>query len=446
MQNSNQFYNSLKTARDGRISECPTNYQLILNNDPLLKGRLIFNTMSGLPEGVAPLPWSDRVDTISEEIDENGIFPWTDNDFSGLLIYMNKKYGLNNRNHLKTALDVVFAENKYNPVKTYMNSLKWDGINRLETMFIDYLGAEDNEYVRYVTKLWAVGAVARTMQPGVKFDIVPILCGDQGVGKSLLPERLTKSRPGWLATSITRIDKSAIEKIQGALIVDLGEIQILKRDPDGIKDFVTLTQDKQRNAYKHYVSVMQRRCVFIGSTNDTEFLNDATGERRWMPVDCKKERVKYHISELTDEITDQLWAEAVNIYNSGFSLILPQEIEDLAASVQKQHSLNSSNKGEIIEFLSIPIPEDWDEYNSDEKRAYYEKPSSCGKLRTDISAIEIWFELYGHSPSDTRNSEYTQLNKILRSISALEELGPRKHKKYGSQRTFRIDHDKLKNL
>ena len=230
---------------------------------------------------------------------------------------------------------MVSSERLYHPVKEYLGSLKWDGTRRLDTLLIDYLGAEDTPYVRAVTRKTLVAAVARIYQPGIKFDSILVLNGPQGIGKSTLFARLGGQ---WYSDSLSITDmkdKTAAEKLQGYWILELGElVGIKKMDVETVKSFISRTDDKYRQAYGVNVESHPRSCIIVGSTNsDGGFLRDITGNRRFWPVQvtgCGK----YHPWELTD--VDQIWAEAIERYNSGEELFLTGSLEDEAVSQQRE--------------------------------------------------------------------------------------------------------------
>lgn len=122
-------------------------------------------------------------------------------------------------------------DRSYHPIKNYFNSLpKWDGVPRAEALFIKYLGVEDNAYVQAVTRKWLCAAISRIKEPGCKFDCIPVIRGAQGIGKSMLIARLGMA---WFSDSLQLLDirtvKDATEKLQGAWIIEIGELTGLKR-------------------------------------------------------------------------------------------------------------------------------------------------------------------------------------------------------------------------
>ena len=173
---------------------------------------------------------------------------------------------------------MVSVERLYHPIKNYLSALKWDGVERLDTLLVDYLGAEDTPYVRAVTRKTLVAAVARIYRPGTKFDSILVLNGSQGIGKSTLFSKLGGS---WYSDSLSisdMKDKTAPEKLQGYWILELGELAgIKKMDVETVKSFITRTDDKYRQSYGVSVESHPRSCIIVGTTNsDGGFLRDIT--------------------------------------------------------------------------------------------------------------------------------------------------------------------------
>ena len=165
----------------------------------------------------------------------------------------------------------VISRNRFHPVRDYLKGLTWDGTPRAETLYIDYLGAEDSAYTRMVTKQHLKAAVARVMQPGVKFDPCLVLSGPQGIGK---PTILAKLGRQWFNDSIVSLQgKDPMEQLQGSWIIELSEMQATnKSENDQIKAFISRQVDKFRAPYGRRTEEFPRQCVFAATTNDYVFL------------------------------------------------------------------------------------------------------------------------------------------------------------------------------
>ena len=209
---------------------------------------------------------------------------WKDADDASFYRYMETYYGITGREKLDMGLLIVSGQNRINDVKQYLQGLKWDGVQRVDRLLVDYLGAEDNAYSRAVIRKLLCAAVARAVKGGVKFDYMPILAGPQGIGKSTFLSILGKE---WFSDSLTTFEgKEAAELIQGTWINEVGELTAFtKQETQTIKQFLSKTDDIYRAAYGRRTEKYPRRCVFCGTSNDSEFLKDSTGNRRFWPVD-----------------------------------------------------------------------------------------------------------------------------------------------------------------
>lgn len=320
----------LDVAENGIAKRTLRNIVKVLNTDPQLKEKIHLNLLDGRIHIDTDMPWTIPL----SRIDADNTVCFSEYDASQLCVYIDEHMGWCNEKSLDTACKAVATDNAYDSRIEYFNSLKWDGVLRLETLFVDYLGAEDSEYTRYLTKLIFVGGVARTYKPGTKFDIVPVLT--QGIGKSLLTSKMS-IRPDWYANDIASIERNSHEKVLGKLIVDLSELSAMSRDPERLKDFVSSTEDVMRKAYGRYVESYLRRCIFIASTDKDKYLNDLAGDRRWFPVKCSKNKTK-DASTLTNDEVAQLCAEAKYYYDSGMSLEFPASLIPEVEKLRKEYS------------------------------------------------------------------------------------------------------------
>lgn len=238
---------------------------------------------------------------------------WTDGDTARLRIWLSDHYKV--APSVGDALDgalVVAQANGYHPVRDYLGKLRWDGVDRLSMWIEDYLGATGNtEYLRTVSSRFLVGAVARIFDPGCKMDTALIFEGDQGRGKSTAA--LAMFDPWFCDAPIRLNDKDAYQTIQGVWCVELAELDSLNRaETTEAKSFFSQRKDRYRPSYGRCAQDFPRQCVFIGTTNQGEYLKDYTGNRRYWPVKCED----INIAALR-AARDQLWAEAVVRYKAG---------------------------------------------------------------------------------------------------------------------------------
>lgn len=423
---------SLTKDASGRFEKTINNAVIILEHDPLLRGKIVTDEFASCGMVLGRMPWDER--------DEKR--RWKDVDDAGFYRYMETFYGLTGREKLDNALLLVSSQNRINDVKRYLQGLKWDGRKRVDGLLADYLGAEDNAYTRAVMRKSLCAAVARAVNGGSKFDNMPIFVGPQGIGKSTFLGILGKE---WFSDSLTTFEgKEAAELIQGTWINEIGELTAFtKQETQVIKQFLSKTDDIYRAAYGKRTEKYPRRCVFFGTSNDTEFLKDATGNRRFWPVDVGVHKaVKSVWEDLPGEV-DQIWAEAYVYWQMGEKLFLPKEIECLAEAAQKEHRESSGKEGLILEYLEKPVPENWNSMKLMDRRTYLNgnmKAAEDMKLvpRMSVCAMEIWVECFGSDPRYMQRRDSAEINNILMGISGWEkERSSGRHGIYGTQRGFR---------
>jgi predicted P-loop ATPase len=352
---------------------------------------------------------------------------------------LEKKYGVDNMSKVFAATDLAILENRRHPVREYLSSLSWDGIKRADTIFIDYLGAEDSKYVRDVTGKSLLGAVARIMCPGTKHDHVLVLVGPQGCRKSSTLAKLGKK---WFSDSLyTLVGKDAFEQLQGHWIIELGEMAAMRKiELEQIKQFLSKQSDSYRSAYARRSQVHPRQCAFFGSTNDEEFLRDPSGARRFWPVTVTNEGRK-RADGFTDEIVDQVWAEIVVRYNAGEKWYLSEEAEAAANDKQAAHTEHNSKQGLIEEFLEVLVPEKWEKRTREERQLFlsggFDGAEKGTTLRKRICAAEIWVELFNGDMKFFTPKQAREINSILRQIKGWKPYGgPVPCGPYGKQRAF----------
>lgn len=417
------WHKLLDVDRKGNILQTIQNIVTIMEHDEGLKNRFKFDDLAKAAMVQGDLPWRD-VNKYTEL--------YVDADDAGLRNYLELMYGITARDKIKDALEIVVRNNVFHPVKQYLETVKWDGKERLERLFIENLGAEDNLYVREVTRKTFVAAVARIYEPGIKFDHVLVLVGGQGIGKSRLIEMMGRE---WFSDTMGNLQsKDAMENLQGVWIMELGELAALKRqEVDAIKLFVAKRVDQFRVAYARRVDKYPRQCIFIGTTNESEFLHDQTGNRRFWPVQCGEKRNWM----LSSKDVDQLWAEACYWYTIGEDLYLTEEVERLAAGVQEQYTEQDDRTDEIRKYLEKDLPSDWDKMDTYQRISYLNGDDTVGQepyLRRDwVTVPEIWTEVIRGQLKDL-----TPYNtKFIRNImNKMEGWSPKllRKKEFGVQR------------
>lgn len=240
------------------------------------------------------------------------------------------------------ALVAVAHQHSYHPVRDYLGTLKWDGISRVGSLFQHYFNAvlpddpvENDRQVAYLEHIsvgFMVGAVARAMQPGCKHDHVPVVIGrNQGLLKSSAIRALCRD-PTWFSDDISPdlADRDTKESLRGKWICELSEIPHVRRETERVKAFFSKQADRYRAAFGRANQDHPRQGVFIGSSNDLEFV-DVTGNRRFWPFHSEG-RIDL---DAIERDRDQLWAEALALYRQGVIWWLPPTIEMIAAERQE---------------------------------------------------------------------------------------------------------------
>jgi hypothetical protein len=376
------------------------------------------------------LPWRKR------EFPNKPYEHWLPSDDKRLQHYMGKEYDFKNASMILNAYTEISRLHPFHPIKEYLESQVWDGIPRVETFFIDYLGATNSDYIKAVTRKWFAAAVTRIYDPGCKFDYMPVLVGPQGAKKSSTIARIALD---WFSDSLKNFDsKDAGEQLQGSWIFEIGELAAMKKsEVEEIKAFITKQSDIYRVAYDRIVSDFPRKCVFIGTTNKMDFLRDQTGNRRFWAIEVNPDNREYDPAEaLTNEIVGQIWAEAFLLYQCGEKLYLDDSLEEVARQIQENHMEEDPRKGLIQEYLEKPLPSHWDGMSIGERITYLYSPT--GNIqRTKVCAAEIWAECLGNDHKNMKTHEAREICDIIRKTPGWQMLNNRKSfKHYGKQTAF----------
>ena len=422
-----------KNVQTGAVKSTIDNVRIILEHDPLIKGKFALNEFAGRGEVLGSLPWDSR--------DKRRL--WDDNDNQGLYWYLERVYKISGNGKVDGALSLHSNAHAFNDVKDYLKGLKgkWDGVPRLDTLFIEYLGAKDTAYNRAVTRKAFTAAVARAMNPGCKYDNMVILSGPQGIGKSTLLDKMSR---GWFNDSIRTFEgKEASELLQGVWIVEVSELDAFRRtDVSRIKQFLSLRADRFRAAYGRNVKELPRTCIFFGTTNTSEFLQDTTGNRRFWPIDTGEQKSTKDVWRDLENEVDQLWAEAFTRWQAGESLYLTGEIAEAAKEKQEEHREASSREGIVREFMERDIPDDWSKWSLDKRRMYWggvTMGSDNIRLvkRDRICALEVWCEAFGGNIKEMKNADTRELNAIMAATPGWKKSACTRHfGPYGTQRGF----------
>lgn len=376
---------------------------------------------------------------------------WRDADDAQLNVYLNANYArFSSRDYIE-AITKVADDRAFHPLRDELKSLRWDGVERAETLLVDYLGAQDDIYTRQATFKTLQAAVARVFSPGIKFDAMLVLDGPQGVGKSTLFRLLAR---GWYSDSLTLTDmkdKTGAEKLQGYWIIEIPELAgMRKADVESVKGFISRNEDNYRAAYGRRVESRPRQSIIVGTTNAVDgYMRDTTGNRRYWAIGVSGDSVRKPW-QLSDFDIDQIWAEVVEAtidstghIKPGVQLYLSGEAARLAEQAQAQKMEPDEREGMVREYLSRKLPTDWDSRSLQERKAWLDHPdagASDGTLveRRTVCNAEIWAECFGYPPAALKPWDSYQIASIMGRIEDWER--PKKQRRnipiYGRQRVY----------
>lgn len=399
---------ALELDKSGKVKNTLQNLTVILMNDPLLKP-LVFNQLLDGMEIKGDVPWRHPSKF------------WRDADDAQLISYVDSHYGTFSARNYDIAVAKVTDDRSYHPIREFIDNLpEWDGIKRVDTLLVDYLGANDNEYVRAVTRKTLCAAIKRVLCPGCKFDSMLVLNGPQGVGKSTLIAKLAGE---WFSDSLNlgdTKDKTAAEKLQGYWILEIGELAGLKKaEVETLRSFLSRQNDIYRAAFGKRATPHLRQCVFFGTTNaESGYLRDTTGNRRFWPVKTPGTGEK-HSWDLTAEIICQIWSEALVYVKQGEKLYLSAELETLSKAEQREAMESDEREGLVRLYLDTLLPADWDHMDIFERRNFltgsdFGDTVKTGTVkRTHVSNMEIWCECFGKERANIRRTDSNELTAIL---------------------------------
>jgi len=274
---------------------------------------------------------------------------FTDSDYSRLRIRIERKgFKAVGRELIRDAVLLVADEHPFDSAQTWLDQQTWDGVPRVETFLSTYFGAADTPYTRAVGKYLWTALAGRVITPGVKADMVPILVGGQGVGKSTGVAAMVPANDFFTEVSFHEKEDDLARRMRGRLLGEIGELRGLHtRELETIKAFITRTHESWVPKYREFATSFPRRIVFIGTTNKDEFLADETGNRRWLPVAVSQADVE---AIRRDRL--QLWAEGRVMYD--LVGIDYQDAERLAGAIHDDHTIRDSWEEAVSQWLDEP--------------------------------------------------------------------------------------------
>ena len=403
----------LESTEKGEVRKTVGNYRLILMNDPNLQGAFRLNMFTDKIDITRDLGWYRESDSL------------TDVDLKFLVVYLEKHYGLSNEKRIEDVIKVVANENRYHPVLDRINSITWDGRERIRYALHHFLGAEVSEYTYEVMKLFMIGTIARISCPGIKFEVMLCLVGGQGAGKSTFL-RFLAMEDDWFTDDLKKMDDDNVyRKMQGHWIIEMSEMMatVNAKSIEDIKSFISRQKETYKIPYETHPEDRPRQCVFVGTSNSMDFLPlDRTGNRRFAPILVHPDRVEKHILEDEKEARDyiiQAWAEAMELYGSGqHELKLSKDTENYLRQMQKEFMPEDAKVG-IIQLWLDELSQDY------------------------VCSIMIYKEAFDHEYDTPKDWELKEINNVMNnSISGWEKISSHRFAEYGIQRGWRRIVDK----
>lgn len=365
-----------------------------------------------------------------------------DKDMAHIRVHLDKVYGVKGEKTIDDAIIVEADKIQKNKVLEFFETLKWDGTPRLETFFQDFFKVQPNPFTKAALKHWLVGAVSRIYRAGAPMDLLLIIKGKQGIGKSLFFKKLATidfNKSADHLYSDTKIDfdkaKDSYEQLEGIWIYEWKELAGMNMsEQESIKAFVDKTEDKFRRSYGRRNVEIKRRVAFGGSTNDTTPLRDRTGNRRFLVMESGLNQNECYIKDetkFTQAYRDQLIAEAIHLYKNKFDIFAWSEEEMKWWDRSNESNLAENDLlGNISSYLTMKRPRTWYSMSVEEMLEYVNQYD----FQNHRSGSAVWGETHLIDPDRVcvmelwkvalRQKDIT-INRFHRELigSALENLG-----------------------
>lgn len=415
-ENAKRFM--LKTDKGVIKPNASENCRLIFSRDPHYQGLLRYNSFTETPE--------------YRESSHLGFKQLNDNFAKKLSADVQRYYRfIPSERAVTDGIVLASQNNSYNPVKQHIEKAHWDGKQRVATFFIDYLGADNSNYVKAVTETWFTGLIARVYRPGIKFDMVPILDGKQGIGKSTLISLLTP--PNYFTDDLRTLnggkDKDNLLKLHSNWIIEIGELDAMnKTGISATKAFVSRQDDQYRSPYQIYNGNHPRKNVFIGTTNQTEYLHDLTGNRRFYPIHCdisRATKVMPKPGEFNNSEMLQVLAEAKVLFEQGHPLMLSKNMEAIAHQKQAGATAMDEQAELMLQYSELLVPDNWDELTIYQRQQYWKRVKEYGECSKPVTS--------GDGKTDYIILQPNELHKLSQftSIELLEVVFDRNGREVG---------------
>lgn len=295
------------------------------------------------------------------------------------------------RELMRDALTLICDRRRFDSYLVWLKGLEWDGVPRVARFLETCFGVAPSAYATAVSLYWWSAAAGRLLKPGIQADMVPVLVGDQGLGKSQALKALMPFDGGYVEIHLGDKEDNLARLLRGALIGELAELRGLRtREAEAIKAWITRQQENWTPKFKERNTVFKRRCIFVGTTNEEQFLDDPTGERRWLPVVVGAVDVARVRAE-----RDQLWAEARVLFEA--QGVIWREAQTLARAEHEKFKVVDERRERVVSWLY--------RLNSFDDR----RPAD----REYLVLVDVAQEALGIDPSRFNRSEQMAVSKIL---------------------------------
>lgn len=406
--NSLEVLSSLQTNTKNEPLKTIPNFVRIFELDNNLKDLVQFNELSGSAENA-------RTSKV-----------WNECDDSLVKAYIEQVYQIRNNECYYDAFNIISHKRTYNPIKKLLETNKWDGKEHIKYILQKYLNCKDDDYTREVARLIFTGGIARLYDNGCKFDFMPIFKGKQGSGKS--------SFIRWLALKdvwfkeVSDIDgQEGREAVEGAWICEISELLALTKakEVEAVKSYITRQNDSYRKPYERRVTDNPRKCIFIGTTNKSQFLTDKTGNRRFLPIETNNDGYELFNKEqeCKQEIL-QCWLEAKHYFDTNnYSLVANKEILETIQKEQQDCLEDDWRVGVIEKYIKDKkqtcVKDIWDNAFNFKEKLITKKDSNDIVAIFDSEFLEEWEKI-----STIRFDEYGRQKGWRKKIKPEKELIP----------------------
>ncbi len=390
----------------------------------------------------------------------------TDDDDSEIRIYLNSVFQIAGKDLIYDCVVHQAGKKRRHPIRTFFANLPdWDGKKRIETIICDLYDIRPNAYYREASKSWFVGIIQRVLRPGSKYDMMLVMCGEQGVGKSQFGKSLATldwggsmaqidSHPNYFGDDELPFEKKdAYEQLGGIMIYELPEFEkyYKKSDASTVKSFISKTSDKYRKSYGRRVAEYKRQCVFIATTNDLRPLRDRTGNRRFLPFYTRLPRNQSRLYDdkwWNEEIRNQCFAEAIHYYEDGYNPMskFSPEATKIWDELNEKATIENDSLPIVEMYLNNKFPINYFTYSFVDMRKYfsesvyteYDGTQIVRELRKEFSVKEIYCIAFNQDIS--RTPDYLmreQIENALDKLGYLKQIYRRSQGVFGQQTVYK---------